>query len=216
MLVLAIDTSGPACDVAILENERILVEAREEMTRGQDARLPVLVSDLLYKAGRSLAKVDRFAVVTGPGSFTGVRVGISFMRGLALALKVPCIGVTSLEAALPSGQQGSAIVLLPAKRRPPEISYWAQRFRSGEPVSEPEEVALDDLVSELQAHPHFVYGTGLDALVAHLPGLTVHDAVPTAARAGEIAYTADPMRKPPSPAYVRAPDAALPGGRQPS
>ena len=216
MLVLAIDTSGPACDVAILENERILVEAREEMTRGQDARLPVLVSDLLYKAGRSLAKVDRFAVVTGPGSFTGVRVGISFMRGLALALKVPCIGVTSLEAALPTGQQGSAFVLLPAKRRPPEISYWAQRFRSGEAVSEPEEIALEDLVSELKAHPHFVYGTRLDALVDHLPGLTVHDATPTARRAGEIAFTADPLLTPPSPAYVRAPDAALPGGRQPS
>ena len=216
MLVLAIDTSGPACDVAVLDGQTILAATREEMTRGQDARLPGLVSDTIRQAGKRLDAFDRLAVVTGPGSFTGVRVGISFMRGLALALKVPCIGVTSLEAALPAGQQGSAIVLLPAKRRPPEISYWAQRFRSGEAVAEPEEIALEDVAAELQAHPHFVYGNGLDALAETLPGLTLHEAAPSAARAGEVALTADPLRMPPSPAYVRAPDAALPGGRQPA
>lgn len=215
MLVLAIDTSGPACDVAVCDGQAVRAQGKEAMTRGQDARLPGLVEDTMSDAGLTLSDIDRIAVVTGPGSFTGVRVGISFARGLALALKIPCIGVTSLEAALPPGQQGSAIVLLPAKRRPPEISYWAQRFRSGRAVAEPEEIALEALVTELEAHPHFVYGTGLDALATALPGLAIHDGEPAAVRAGQFALVADMETAPPSPAYVRAPDAALPGGKRP-
>ncbi|RIJ30068.1 tRNA (adenosine(37)-N6)-threonylcarbamoyltransferase complex dimerization subunit type 1 TsaB [Henriciella mobilis] len=215
MLVLSIDTSGPACDVAIVEDEAVLAEAKDEMVRGQDARLPGLVDETVRAAGVTLSDIDRLAVVTGPGSFTGVRVGISFARGLALALGKPCIGVTSLEAALPTGQQGSAIVLLPAKRRPPDISYWAQRFRSGDAVTEPEEIGLDALAAELKAHPHFVYGDGLVALEDALGGANIHPARPTAARAAVIALRADPDKMKASPVYVRAPDAALPGGKRP-
>ena len=215
MLVLSIDTSGPACDVALLQDETLLAEAKDEMVRGQDARLPGLVDETVRTARVTLSDVDRLAVVTGPGSFTGVRVGISFARGLALALGVPCIGITSLEAALPPGQQGSAIVLLPAKRRPPDISYWAQRFRSGNAVTEPEEIGLEALTTELKAHPHFIYGVGLDALQAALGGAEIHPASPSAARAAAIALGADPDKMKASPVYVRAPDAALPGGKRP-
>jgi len=215
MLVLSIDTSGPACDVAVVEDEAVLAEAKDEMVRGQDARLPGLVDETVRTAGLNLSDIDRMAIVTGPGSFTGVRVGISFARGLALALGIPCVGVTSLEAALPPGQQGSAIVLLPAKRRPPDISYWAQRFRSGDALTEPEEIGLDVLTTELKAHPHFVYGDGLGALEEALGGAEIHSARPSAARAAEIALTAGPDRMTASPVYVRAPDAALPCGKRP-
>ncbi|MEE2878120.1 MAG: tRNA (adenosine(37)-N6)-threonylcarbamoyltransferase complex dimerization subunit type 1 TsaB [Pseudomonadota bacterium] len=214
MRVLGIDTSGPACDVAVLDGEKLLANTKSEMSRGQDARLPGIVRDCVAEAGVSLNEIDRIAVVSGPGSFTGVRVGISFARGLALALGIPCVGVTSLAAALPAGQQGSAIVLLPAKRRPPEISYWAQRFRSGEAVAPPEEITLDDLVNELKAHPHFVYGAGLDALSERMPGLACHEAGPTAAMAGTSALKADADRAQPTAVYVRGPDAALPGGKR--
>ncbi|WP_300381744.1 tRNA (adenosine(37)-N6)-threonylcarbamoyltransferase complex dimerization subunit type 1 TsaB [Henriciella sp.] len=215
MLVLGIDTSGPACDIALLEGGTLLYEIREEMVRGQDARLPGLVTQTVEAGGKTLDVIDRIGVVTGPGSFTGVRVGISFARGLALALDVPCIGVTSLEAALPSGQQGSAIILLPAKRRPPEISYWAQRFRTGAAVAEPEEIALDALVNELRAHPHMVYGTGLEALAAELPEQEVHSARPAARHAARVTEDTGTEAPRAQPVYVRAPDAALPGGKQP-
>lgn len=215
MLVLAIDTSGPACDVAVLDNGSLLAQAKEAMARGQDARLPGLVRETIGQAGKTFTDIDRIAVVTGPGSFTGVRVGISFARGLALALKIPCVGVTSMEAALPAGQQGSAIVLLPAKRRPPDISFWAQRFRSGESITPPEEAGLDALAAELEAHPHFVYGEGLQPLSTRLPGLVCHGASPSAYRAGEIALSADASTRHPGPVYVRAPGAALPGGKRP-
>ena len=214
MLVLAIDTPGPACDVAISDGATVLSQCKETMTRGPDARLPGLVDETVRAAGLTLSGLERIAVVTGPGSFTGVRVGISFARGLALALDIPCIGVTSLEATLPEGQQGSAIVLLPAKRRPPDISYWAQRFRSGQAIAEPEEIPLDALVEDLRAHPHFVYGTGLDALSATLPDLAIHPAEPGAANAAAFAAIADAENARASPVYVRAPDAALPGGKR--
>ncbi|GGB69829.1 MULTISPECIES: tRNA (adenosine(37)-N6)-threonylcarbamoyltransferase complex dimerization subunit type 1 TsaB [Henriciella] len=215
MLILGINTSGPACDVALVEDGACLTEAQETMSRGQDARLPAIVAGCVDQAGRSFEDLDRIAVVTGPGSFTGIRVGVAFARGLALALNVPCLGITALEAALPAGQQGSAIVLLPAKRRPPDITYWAQRFRTGDAIDRPEEIGLDSIVSELAAHPHFVYGTGLEALHTAVPELDLHEAAPGALRAAELCVSREPDDAPASPAYVRGPDAALPGGKRP-
>lgn len=216
MLTLAINTSGPACDVALIGADgACLAERHEEMVRGQDARLPAIAQACLNDAGKAFADLERIGVVTGPGSFTGIRVGVAFARGLALALKIPCIGITTLEAALPAGQQGSAFVLLPAKRRPPDITYWAQRFRTGEAVDEPEEIGLSGIVAELEAHPHFVYGSGLDALKAAAPAVELHEATPTARRAGELAVLKEAGNALASPVYVRGPDAALPGGRKP-
>ena len=141
--------------------------------------------------------------------------GVAFARGLSLALSIPCIGVTSLEAALPDGQQGSSVVLLPAQRRAPDITYWCQRFRSGAAIAEAEEVTLEAIVADLRAHPHFVYGEGLDALTDALPDLVTHPATTRADRAAILAQGFDPESHLPSPAYVRAPDVALPGGKQP-
>ncbi|MCZ4297288.1 tRNA (adenosine(37)-N6)-threonylcarbamoyltransferase complex dimerization subunit type 1 TsaB [Henriciella marina] len=214
MLILGINTSGPACDVAVVQAGSCLSERREEMVRGQDARLPAIVAACMDDAGYTLQDIDRIGVVTGPGSFTGIRVGVAFARGLSLALKVPCIGVTALEAALPAGQQGSAIVALPAKRRPPDLSYWVQRFRTGAATGEPEELGLDAIKAELGAHPHFVYGETDGPLGAALESIDIHEAHPSARRTAEFAYDADDASTIARPVYVRAPDAALPGGRK--
>ena len=214
MLTLGINTSGPACDVAVVEAGSCLSERREEMVRGQDARLPAIVAECLSDVGYTLQDIDRIGVVTGPGSFTGIRVGVAFARGLSLALKVPCIGVTALEAALPAGQQGSAIVALPAKRRPPDLSYWVQRFRTGAATGQPEELGLDAIKAELGAHPHFVYGETDGPLGAALEGIDIHEAHPSARRTAEFASDADDASTVARPVYVRAPDAALPGGRK--
>ncbi|MGB3627052.1 MAG: tRNA (adenosine(37)-N6)-threonylcarbamoyltransferase complex dimerization subunit type 1 TsaB [Henriciella sp.] len=214
MLTLGINTSGPACDVALVRDGACVASVYQAMTKGQDARLPGLISDCLAEAGVTFGDLSRLSVVTGPGSFTGVRVGIAFARGLALALKIPCIGITSLEAALPAGQQGSAIVLLPAKRRPPDITYWAQRFRTGEALDQPEEIGLSSVARELAAHPHFVYGDGLAALAETATSLDIHPAHPSAQRAAQIGETHDAETASSSPVYVRSPDAALPGGKR--
>lgn len=209
MIVLAIHTAGPACDLAVLRDAAILSERQEAMMRGQDARLPQLVQDVLTDAKLTLGQIDRFAVVTGPGSFTGIRVGVAFARGLALATGKPCVGVTSMEAALPAGQQGSAIVALPAQRRAPDITFWTQTFRTGSATAPASEMAVQDLISLLRDRPHMVYGD-VTALETHLSGTSIHPIAPNAVRAGQLAATLDPENRTARPTYVRAPDAALP------
>lgn len=209
MIILAIHTAGPACDLAILQDGAVRAERQEAMLRGQDARLPQLVQDTLSGANVSLDQVDRFAVVTGPGSFTGIRVGVAFARGLALATGKPCIGVTSMEAALPAGQQGSAIVALPAQKRAPDVTFWIQTFRTGTATGPASEMAVEDLITLLRDRPHMVYGDA-STLEAYLPDTRIHAATPNAVRAGQVAAILDPEVRPARPTYVRAPDAALP------
>lgn len=209
MIVLAIHTAGPACDVALLDRGETLGERQEAMLRGQDAKLPDLVTAVLSDADTPLAKVDRFAVVTGPGSFTGIRVGVAFARGLALATSKPCVGVTTMEASLPSGQQGSAIVALQAQKRPPDITFWCQTFRTGEATAAPTEMLAADLARLVTERPHALFGE-IDTLMSHVPQQFVQAASPTASQAARVAMRLDPDTRPARPTYVRAPDAALP------
>ena len=98
MIVLAIDTALDGCAVAIVRDETTLASISEPMQRGQAERLAPMAREAVEAAGVRLAEIDRIAVTTGPGSFTGVRVGLSFARALALALGIPCVGVSTLEA----------------------------------------------------------------------------------------------------------------------
>jgi tRNA threonylcarbamoyladenosine biosynthesis protein TsaB len=209
MISLGFHTAGPACELALVREGELLTERKVAMQRGQDARLPGLTQDLLSEARVAIDEVDRFSVVTGPGSFTGIRVGVAFCRGLALATGKPCVGVTTLEASLPVGQQGSAIAVLPAQKRPPDITYWTQTFRSGSATDDPRELSLEALAERLISHPHMVYGDA-DALQERLPDLSVHQARPSAARAAQLAATLDPDLHFARPTYARAPDATLP------
>lgn len=209
MIVFAIHTAGPACDLALLKDGVIAAEHREDMLRGQDARLPSLVESVLNDGEVALESIDRLSVVTGPGSFTGIRVGVAFVRGLALALDKPCIGVTTMEAALPAGQQGSALVALPAQKRLPDLTFWSQTFRTGVATGAPTERSLTDLRTLLRERPHMLFGDPA-ALSPHIDGLTVHPATPSAARAAIVAAGLDPEERSARPTYVRDPDAALP------
>src|SRR6266404_2143129 len=102
MLLLAIDTAGPDCAVALArsgaDGGKILVRTSERIGRGRAERLMPMIESALAEAGADFADLDRVAVTTGPGSFTGVRVGIAAARGLALALDIPAVGVRSLDA----------------------------------------------------------------------------------------------------------------------
>ena len=162
MKLLSINTAFPACDVAVLDHSHVAAHRREPMTRGQDARLATLCDEVLAQAGVTMDALDRIAVVTGPGSFTGVRVGVAFARGLALALEIPCLGVTSLEAAMPPGFRGPTLGALPAQVRPPDLTYWTQRFDLGGAIEAPVERGLDDLVGDLNQQAIPLFGFGLE------------------------------------------------------
>lgn len=177
------------------------------MTRGQDARLARLCEEILDEAGFSYKDLERIAVVTGPGSFTGVRVGVAFARGLALALDIPCVGVTSLEAAMPAGYRGPTIGALPAQVRPPELTYWTQNFDVGRATALPSERGLDDIVGDLNQQPLPMFGFGLEAIASEAREVTITPSEASAITAGKAAMDMPPGEHRPVPVYARAPDA---------
>src|SRR5262249_11140968 len=100
MRVLAIDTALEACSVAVLDTERADVRFHESiaMQRGHAEALMPLVARVLARSSLDFSALDRIAVTTGPGSFTGLRVGIAAARGIALAAGKPAIGLSTLAA----------------------------------------------------------------------------------------------------------------------
>jgi len=98
MKILAIDTTFGACSVAVRDGAVLLAHRFERMDRGHAEALAPMVEKTMKQSGLAFAGLDRLGVTTGPGTFTGQRVGLAFMRGLRLALKRPLIGMTSLRA----------------------------------------------------------------------------------------------------------------------
>src|ERR1700748_3661782 len=97
-MILSVDTALGACSVAVLKDENILAHRFVEMARGHAEALAPMVQDTMAQAGIEFSALDRLAVTTGPGTFTGQRVGLAFMRGLRVALNKPLIGITTLSA----------------------------------------------------------------------------------------------------------------------
>src|ERR1700694_5061493 len=99
MRVLAIDTALAACSAAVLDTGRAAIIASETrvMARGHAEAIMPLIARVMDQAEIEFAELDRIAVTTGPGSFTGLRVGISAARGIALAAAKPAIGLTTLS-----------------------------------------------------------------------------------------------------------------------
>lgn len=195
MIVLAIDTALDACSVAITCDEAVLSSLSEPMSRGQAERLAPMVQEAVAQAGVALAQLDRIAVTTGPGSFTGVRVGLSFARALALALNKPCVGVSTLEAlALEDGEEGARAALIET----PGASYFAL-YDNGVPVIPPCGIERGEhevmLRKGLAGQSYILKGPGVAANAANL-----------ARRAAHL----DPARYRPDPTYLRAPHVTLP------
>ncbi|MFN3971208.1 MAG: tRNA (adenosine(37)-N6)-threonylcarbamoyltransferase complex dimerization subunit type 1 TsaB [Gemmobacter sp.] len=95
---LGFDTSAAHCAAALLRGDRVLVFRDEPMATGQAERLLPMLEEVLRDAGIGWGDLGRIGVGTGPGNFTGVRIGVAAARGLALGLGIPAVGVTRLEA----------------------------------------------------------------------------------------------------------------------
>lgn len=113
-MILAIDTSAGQCAVSVAEVARV-----EAMTRGHAERLFPMIGDALAAAGAGWADIARIAVCTGPGSFTGIRVGVAAARGLALARGVPAIGITRFEALAFAAIRARRFIWMPGDIRVP-------------------------------------------------------------------------------------------------
>lgn len=216
MKILAVDTALGACSVALLEDDKILAHIFEPMERGHAERLAPMVDEAMKQAGVDFAALGRLAVTTGPGTFTGQRVGLAFMRGLRLALRVSLTGVTTLEAmavaAMAETGARKAAAIHDARR---EEAYLL--LRDGEAVVQPPVVlAFEEAVAHIAAFgPCAVAGTG--AATAHqklsddYPLSTIRQ--PDALWVAKLAQKLPASDGAPGPLYLRAPDAKLPGGK---
>ena len=97
MIALSVDTTGRACTAALVDGGRILASRSDDIGRGHDAHLAPMVAEMLDAAKVTLADISRIAVCTGPGSFTGQRVGLSFAVGLALPRNIPILGFSCFD-----------------------------------------------------------------------------------------------------------------------
>ena len=112
--ILAIDTYGPFCAVALLSGDSVSVTV-EPMKKGQAERLMPLVIEALAARGMTLQDLDAVGVGVGPGNFTGIRISVSAARGMALGLGIPAVGVNGFDAQA-FGRPRPVTIALPAPR----------------------------------------------------------------------------------------------------
>lgn len=210
MLVLALDTSMAACSVCVFDASRGLALASRLaiMERGQAEALAPMVRDAMAEAGVQFADLSRIAVTTGPGTFTGVRIGLAMARGLGVALRIPVIGITSL-AAIAANETAETLPIVVAVDARAEEIYFASYGPSGQELTAPVVVRLERARQLLPGHPVRLLGTAADMLLDGLDGPHQRSEagdLPVAANFAKLAVNIPASSQPPEPLYLRAPD----------
>jgi tRNA threonylcarbamoyladenosine biosynthesis protein TsaB len=214
MIVLGLDTCLNACSVAVIEDGRVLAQVSETMARGHQERLAPMAQRAMAEAGRPFDKLSRVAVTVGPGSFTGLRVGLAFAKGLGAALSIPVIGISTLDA-LAAQEPGLVFAVLDARRD----QVYLQGFEDGHALMAPDVLPLGVAAARLlelsASRAMTLVGSGGPLLADAAPGARLVPAEGAdAAIVAQLGATRDP--RPPRPLYLRAPDAKLPGGVTPA
>jgi len=213
--ILAIDTCLDACSVAVCAGERVLASASEPMARGHQERLAPMAQAMMAAAGLPFKDLTRVAVTVGPGSFTGLRVGLAFAKGLALALDIPCVGIGTLEALAESAEGGANFVAACIDAHRSQV--YLQTFIDGRAAMAPDvlpvEIAAARLAELWPGGPGLLVGSGAALLADVIAGARLEpDRLPDPVAVARLGAA---VRSPaaPRPLYLRAPDARLPGGR---
>jgi tRNA threonylcarbamoyladenosine biosynthesis protein TsaB len=210
-VVLAVDTCFAACSAAVVRGDELLASRNEAMERGHAEALAPMVQAVMREAGMEFTVIDRLAVTVGPGTFTGQRVGLAFMRGLRVALQKPLIGVTSLAAMAERArvQTGSRNAAAVHDARRDEVYLEVV----GEPIAS-RLARYEDAVALLKKIADLVLtGTAAPRLARELGVMRVFEAVaPDATWVARLARATPPTATP-RPLYLRAPDAKLPAAR---
>ncbi|ADG08547.1 tRNA (adenosine(37)-N6)-threonylcarbamoyltransferase complex dimerization subunit type 1 TsaB [Caulobacter segnis] len=209
-MILSIDTCLGASSVAVIDGERVLASRSEPMTRGHQERIGIIAREAAAEAGIAFADLDRIGVTVGPGSFTGLRVGLAFAKGLATALSIPCVGVTTLEA-LAFGVEGFVAAVLDARMG----QVYIQVFSDGAALMAPDALGVGEATARLAE----LYSGGRATLVgsgAPLLGDALSDAevltlaAPDPVSVARLAAARPAPSHSPRPLYLRAPYATLP------
>lgn len=214
MKTLGIHSAGPGCSVALLEGDRLISVRHTDAARGQAELLMPMVLEVLREAGVGLKLVDRFGVTVGPGSFTGLRIGLAAVRGMMMATGRPGVGVTSFEAAahgVSADEIDGRLLLIAVESKRAEL--FVQAFdTSWNPIAEPEALLPEHVAERYSGREVTIAGDGAVRLKPVLPGGRFCEAAPPEAVAvARLAASRDPSGPPPRPVYLRAPDVTLPG-----
>ena len=212
MKILAFDCAGGSCSAVVTADGAVLTRRFEAMVRGQAEIMMPMIASVLDEAGLTTKALDLIAVTTGPGGFTGVRIGLAAARGLALATETPALGVScfaAVAAATLVPRDRNLVVALESKR----AELYLQNFApdAGFPLLVPPE----DWKAWIPAGPILLAGDGAARLAASLdgrdiaiaPGLGLVDAVFVAQVAAALWQAGErPML---TPLYLRPPDVTL-------
>ncbi len=217
MLIIGIDTSTGFCSTAVIDHHgSTLALIEREMQRGQSEALIPMVKEAVAHAGGDFSALSVIGVTIGPGAFTGMRIGLAAARGLALALSVPAIGMSSLKAlaahrALSPTSHDQCLAAIDARRN---AGFFQLFDASAEPLTEPFE---SDAAGALEALPDVqtaIVGDFIDlAAIRNLPKLSLieqvraPDPVAVARHALRVHRQGEAARHPPTPAYIRPADA---------
>lgn len=212
MKLLAIDTSMQACSAAIFDAVlgSLLAASSVAMERGHAEALAPMVQKVLASAGLKPNDLDRIAVTIGPGTFTGVRIGLAMARGMGLALGIPVIGIDSLTAIAlnVTGKPGPLMVAADARLN--EV-YAALYDASGEIVLGPSVLTLDEAISHLPVGAVTIMGSAADALISASPRSDLvrgrDGDLPQASNFAANAAVLDGSGAMPSPLYLRGANA---------
>ena len=216
MIVLALDTALAACSACLFDAERDKVLASESVLIGKghaEALLP-MVERVVAKLDAGWQGIGRFGVVVGPGSYTGLRVGISAARAAALATGRPAVGITTFAAfaaPLVAVSEGVAIaVAIDAKHG----NVFLQIFSpEGRPVGEPAALSLELAVERIGGEPLHLAGSGASLLQAALSRVgraaksVIVEAAPDIVSVAKLTVSAHPRMAPADPLYIKGADA---------
>jgi tRNA threonylcarbamoyladenosine biosynthesis protein TsaB len=206
MLILALDTTAAAGSVALAADARVIEEAPLDPDAPVATRLPGDLASLVERHGVTLPRIDLFAVATGPGSFTGLRIGIATMQGLAFAGGKPLVGVSGFDALFALAGRADAAVWIDAWRGEVYAAAYDRGRMVGEPVVAPPDSAPRAAAFIGDGAVRYRDLLGADRVIAPTPPLAGAVARLAHARAarGEL-----PPPHAIRPLYVRRPDAEL-------
>lgn len=158
MKILALDTTALTATAAVTDDEKLigLYTLNTALTHSE-TMLP-MIENLLYNSKISIKEIDLFACSAGPGSFTGVRIGISIIKGLAFGTNKPCVGVSTLEALAynMTGFNGIICPVMDARRS----QLYNALFYTGERLCDDRLITVDDLNDELENYNKDIYYVG--------------------------------------------------------
>jgi tRNA threonylcarbamoyladenosine biosynthesis protein TsaB len=216
MLILAIDTALDACAAAVLDTEagKLIAQESQAMKRGHAEALMPLIGRVIASSGIAFANLGRIAVTTGPGSFTGLRVGLSAARGIALAANIPVVGVTTLTAyAAPIVSQNLEPPVISAIDARHDHVYLQVVSGNGSALVRPRVAPIAEALDAWRFGAPHIVGNAAHLLAERWPAHAVAPIKVDAQPAPDIAWVGwlgaavSPNTAPARPFYLRAPDA---------